>query len=895
MLVVLLLPFTTRGSLKKGDDFLGASVVFRYLCRQMKRTICIFAWCLFAVGVIQALPLSRDAARQRAAAFLAERRVAARAAEPTPEPILVETASPCSGLYIFNVGSGEGFVLVSGDDRSEAVLGYAESGVFDVAMLPDNARAWIRGLAAVDGGNGQNGQFGLNGQDVQSERAAVRPLLKTQWAQKWPYNQVCPNNSATGCVATAMAQVMKYFEWPQAETTAIPAYGSYDELPPTLFDWDGMKAGYGESGENSHAVAQLMHYCGRAVQMRYGSTSSAYSQLIPDAMHRFFGYDGGACIVYRSDYAFSDWLELICDELENGRPVIYAGQRSSATHQFVCDGYDGEGFFHINWGWGGLSDGWFRLAVLNPKKPGTGGGTGLDGYTMYQSAIIGLQPERGGTAPNLTPLLTCEEIHVLSATRTKRDDASGTFQLRISRPMINHSRDTLKMGFGMALLHDGELVKASEMVQAAQTFVPGSYISRGLGYDYTFGGGMTGSYRIVPVCTIKQGKTTKIVPALAADSRYINVELTDTTLTVEEHPQRNLVVEDIQFCLKDGVIDATATISNHGDDYDGLLYLLESGVRVAYMGVAVAAGATDEVVFRYQPSWAEQKYQIGYTGEDKVWIAEGTARYTTANTAGTFAVWYADGRQERMTMTDGRAVVPREAVAVEFDADLPATIVPNGNPNCLYYANSVNSTIELLPNVVKDHYVKELTLHDGYDFYCPMAFTAGHVAYTRTLTGGYDGKGGGWDTVILPFDVKIVTTGDGQQIDWFHSPQDKGKNFWVMTFGGGNGTELTFSHAQRIEANRPYLIAVPGTAYGARSLQGCSVTFAADHAVVHETALTADGASGYSFVGRYGLEGQNRLVGQEAQAQWWLLNEEGSRFKGALRHAAPFRVLLRAR
>lgn len=862
----------------------------------MKRTVCILLWSALAVGVMQALPLSRDAARHQAAAFLAERRAAARAVEPASEPALVETASPCSGLYVFNVGSDEGFVLVSGDNCSEAVLGYAECGTFDVSTLPDNAREWILGLAAKDVVEGQDR---LSGQSVQVayEHTAVRPLLATQWAQKWPYNQLCPNNSATGCVATAMAQVMKYFEWPQAETSAIPAYSSNAELPPTFFEWGSMLNGYGgdESTRSQEAVARLMQYCGWAVQMTYGSSSSAFSELIAAAMHRFFGYDGGVRLVYRSDYTFADWHALICEELEKGRPVIYGGSRSSISHQFVCDGYDGEGFFHINWGWGGLSDGWFRLSVLNPKKPGTGGGTGLDGYTMDQSAIIGLQPERGGMAPDLTPLLTCEEVHVLSATRTERDNLSGTFQLRISRPMINHSRDTLNMGFGLALMRDGELVEASEMVQTAQTFIPGSFINRGLSWNYTFGTGLTGSYRIVPVCSIKQGSTTTIVPALAADSRYLDVDLTETTLTVSEHPRRDLVVDNIRFCLKDGIIDATVTISNHGDDYDGLLYLLESGVPVAYTGVAIAAGCTDEVVFRYNRRWTEQKYKIGYTAKDQMWLAEGTARYTTSNTEGTFVVCYADGRQERMDMTDGRAVVPNGAVAVEFDAAIPETVVPNGNPNCLYYANSVNSTIESLPNVVKDNYLKELMLHDGYDFYCPMAFTAGHVAYTRTFTVGYDGRGGGWDTIILPFDVETVTTGDGEQIDWFRSPQDKGKDFWLMTFGGGNGAKLTFNHAQQIEANRPYLIAVPGTAYGAHSLQGCSLTFAADHAVVHETALTADDAGGYSFVGSYGQDGQSVLVGQEAQAQWWLLKEEGSRFKGVLRCAAPFRVLLRSR
>ena len=320
MLVVLFFPFTKGArERKKGGDLLGASVVFCYLCKQMKRTICFLFWSVFAVGVLQALPLSRDAARQRAAAFLAERRAASRGAEPTPEPALFETDSPCSGLYVFNVGSDEGFVLVSGDDRGEKVLGYAEHGAFDVATLPDNARAWILGLTTEDGLNDLVAY-------TPYEHAAVRPLLTTQWAQKWPYNRFCPSSYATGCVATAMAQVMKYFEWPQGETTAIPAYSSYAELPPTVFDWNHMLNGYGgdESTEERVAVARLMQYCGRAVQMNYGSMSSTYPQLIADAMHRFFGYDGASRIVYRSDYAFSDWLELPpepeddwpCDELD---------------------------------------------------------------------------------------------------------------------------------------------------------------------------------------------------------------------------------------------------------------------------------------------------------------------------------------------------------------------------------------------------------------------------------------------------------------------------------------------------------------------------------------------------------------------------------------------------
>ena len=865
----------------------------------MKRLIIVLLWALLSADALLAQPLTRNEARQRAEAFVAERRAAARAAVATPAATLAETASPCSGLYVFNVGDDDGFVVVSAADRVTPVVAYAESGTFSTTTLPDNARAWLTDVA-LTAQDADDAEPVLGAPPTYPATAPVRPLLTTQWAQNWPYNRFCPNNSATGCVATAVAQVMKYYEWPQGETATIPAYGKYQSLEPVTFDWGNMLLGYGgdETTTQRIAVARLMQYCGYALQMSYGATSMAYSEVIADALHRFFGYDGAARLVYRSDFSQADWMQLICDELAAGRPVIYGGARSSISHQFVCDGYDGAGFYHINWGWGGLSDGWFRLTEMNPKKPGTGGGSGYDGYTMNQSAVVGVQPDRGGTTTPPEALLTCEELRLLKSTRTERTAVNAPFELRLCRPMINHSRDTLKMGYGLALMRDGEIVEGSEQLRSATTFVPGAFINRTLGWDYEFGSGLTGSYRIVPVCSMAQGKKTIVVPALGADSRYIDVELTETTLTATEHPRRALTVDDVTFTLRDGIIDAKATVTNHGDDYDGLLYLLISGVRVAYMGVSIAAGTTDVMTFRYQRRWTEQEYQIGYTGEDTEWLAEGTGYYTTENTAGTFVVWYAGGRKERLPMTDDRAVVPPSAVAVEFDGGVPTTIVRSSNPNCIYYTPSDSEGTDRLTNVVKNNYTAELTLDDGYDFYCPMAFTAGRVAYTRTFAQGYDGEGGGWDTIILPFEPTSITAGDGRTLDWFRSAGDKDKDFWLMTLDDGSGAALTFGHAQRMEPNRPYLVAVPGDVYGERSLAGSSVTFAADHAVINETYLTTADAGDYRFVGSFGQEGlaeKDVNVGSNTVPQAFKLSAAGNRFAGSVSPAGAFRVALRRR
>lgn len=310
-------------------------------------------------------------------------------------------------FYVFNAEGQNGFVIVSADDRTTPVLGYADKGSLEMNKLPVNARRWLEGYAEEIKALGEDVQANTHPRRVIG--APVAPLLTCHWDQGAPYNLQCPidgeYNSVTGCVATAMAQVMYYHKWPQSATTAIPAYTtstkklSLPELPATTFKWDQMKDSYSydETGAAADAVAELMRYCGQAVRMDYTSNESG-ANVGAAHLINYFGYSKTAQNMNRSYYTTTEWEAMIYKELSNARPVLYSGNSGSGGHQFVIDGYDDKGLFHVNWGWGGYADGHFVLSVLNPDGRGIGGGSSSNGYTRWQAAIIGVQPDHGEPA-----------------------------------------------------------------------------------------------------------------------------------------------------------------------------------------------------------------------------------------------------------------------------------------------------------------------------------------------------------------------------------------------------------------------------------------------------------------------------------------------------------------
>lgn len=316
-------------------------------------------------------------------------------------------------LYVFNL-SDQGFVLVSGDDVAYAILGYSELSQWQENNQPYAFRKWVEGYknqityAIVNGFEAtaearQSWELLKNTPSADITRA-VNPLLTTTWDQSPYYNALCPGGSVTGCVATAMAQVMKYWNHP-AQGTGMhsynhPTYGTLSaNFGATTYNWSAMPA---DVNSANNAVATLMYHCGVSVNMDYSPEVSGAWVVEDDdpncsesALKNYFGYSSGLHGEKRdNNYTTSQWVSMIKGELDAGRPVLYAGFGSGGGHAFVCDGYNTNNYFHFNWGWGGYYDGYFAIDALNPGGTGTGGGTG--GYNSGHQALIGVVPASGG-------------------------------------------------------------------------------------------------------------------------------------------------------------------------------------------------------------------------------------------------------------------------------------------------------------------------------------------------------------------------------------------------------------------------------------------------------------------------------------------------------------------
>lgn len=421
----------------------------------MKKNILSLMAALLIGGSAMAAPVSVSDAKQKALSFVRQQAAKVnnpRKAKAMQNAQLTEANAFGNELHIFNVGGNNGFVIVSGDDRTEEILGYVDCGNFDINNIPDNMRFWLQMYADQIKALGNSNVMQA---PKRTERAAVEHTCPTHWDQTSPFNnyilddypaqsQYYGDNLMTGCVATAMAQAMytaaynyksKHGAWPTTATHTVPAYKitqtgitstgwELPELPEYTFDWENMRTdNYSTishqdiTDEQIKAVGKLMQYCGRSMKMEYDKVNSAsIAVYVAPRLYECLNMSKFVQSVDRAYFNSQDWEDMMYKEVSEGRAVVYSGNVGPATssegHCFILDGYK-DGLWHINWGWGKelaelngqpKADGYFSLTIMQPMAGGSGAAGVTDAqYKYLQQATIGISydgPEDGVSALN---------------------------------------------------------------------------------------------------------------------------------------------------------------------------------------------------------------------------------------------------------------------------------------------------------------------------------------------------------------------------------------------------------------------------------------------------------------------------------------------------------------
>jgi len=832
----------------------------------MKKTFLLVLSLMMAI-IIKAGDVSPEQALQQAASFLKQRAASGNGHKKSPmQASELKMAGSVNGLYVFNIDESNGFVIVSNDDRTEPVLGYSDSGNLDPDNLPANMRAWLQGYAdEIAWLNAHNAQPTVSHRAASDVKTPIEPLVMAQWDQGAPYNNQVANyhssgDAATGCTATAMAQVMYYTAKQAGLTTTypladIPAYVSEkgNNIPGfsagEAIHWDKMRDTYTQedNDEGATAVATLMRCCGASLKTNYGYVSGAMASNIAPALITYFGYETTAKYKTRSFYSYANWIDMLYHELQQGRPILYDGYSTSSGHEFVCDGYQGEDYFHINWGWGGMSDGYFKLSVLDPEQQGIGGSSSTDGYYIGQGATVGIQL-KGGTGTVLdnrnTVNLTLNSVSADKTLMTTGETALITFNI------TNNSTDD----------YDGEISYHTgyELVLGKMILIPAGETQDCV---LEFSPEEAGKYKItafIPTGNemyndIDEKKYVEITVAGGGDGPATdNVDLTLGVPTVENAEQ----IEGVKYNLYGNHLRATVRVTNSTEDnYLGRLYwkLLPASFKGEFypdkINMAVPKGSYIDIpieVDELDENVGSYKLYLSYC-KDGQYASSQTYYYDMIPAITTYA---ADGTYTVTKSSGTSYAAPADALAVDLTGTT-VTTVSGGAANCLFISDqTLTGAANILKKSGSTYTATDITLTDGNDFYSPVDFEASNIEFTYNNDRWADGSSG-WNTIILPFDVTSVTAND-TPIDWFHSATDNGKQFWLKKFKGDdtNAPKVYFDYATTMAANTPYIIALPGAHWGeAYDLSGKTIKFIGTNAEVKKSRQTVLSASNYRFIG----------------------------------------------
>ncbi len=670
-------------------------------------------------------------------------------------------------IYIFSRGAGEGFVIVSGDDALTPIIGYTDEGDFDEDNVPpalqemidyysqSAQQLWAGEIIPSTTSNGARSL--ASGQNVAT-------LMTSHWHQSWPYNNLCPyitgttNRAATGCVATAASQIIYYWRKDLDDRTKYntPTYG-YGDAPVTEsipsgtpLKWDLMQDSYSGSDpdECTTAVATLVACVGASGWLTYGSSTAGQ---IGDQVNVFssqFGLNGGAC-VWKSSYSQSKWESMIVEDLELGRPILYAGSNSGGGHAVVIDGYQAStNLFHFNFGWGSGNgyDGYYTVDDTN----------GMNGYNQEQGMVWNIYPKK----PNMTGVLTSVPEQLISRvenTITAKITNNGTLE---------------QSGFYLYCLTGSNTPSSSSASDSDTKTViePGG--AANITFTYTPSGTSTYTVYLTDankniLDRVSDVSTVASVADLTLNSMSIDEGGESETLTVGGETL------EVKHVFNSKKANITANFTNGGDgtlctpSVQCIYYTYADG-DFAQAGTKTKktttfeAGATEDIVFDLTGLTDGEVYKFTLAGTAST-NKSFDIHYATADTVvyfklmGSNLVLTPDESGDEVKVTGNYNEMAFSSLAADttisrYDMTNVVALTPPleaGNKNALFYLDASQQIAGT--NIIVDNVCDNLDLTPGYNFLPREDFRALTATYHASQAVGLYG------TAILPFDAETPT------------------------------------------------------------------------------------------------------------------------------------------
>ncbi len=965
----------------------------------MKKFFASFIAILF-VNLAFAGPIDQNAAYEIANAFIQKHHPSASLTPVSANRLnrsITEDNTPY--YYIFNIGEDNGFVIVSSNENEPSILGYADQGAFDPDNVPDGLALMLnmyeeqlQSVASCDEVSEATHEEPAPRHSISLARNYICPLDSFFFFSTPPYNYFCPTDSTgthvgSGCTAAAMSQIMAYWQYPP-KTTSIPGYStdSYtiEDIPSSPIDWPNILRNYSfryyynTPDEQIDAIASLMYKLAVGVKTDFGGSGGSLLQEIIPTFVNYFGYSPDIQSDYIIDLGMNKTEDIIYNELVQQRLVLMYGARiasdpSQGAHMWVIDGYDHDALFHINWGWNGHMNGFFRLSAISPYHHEMVWNYMKNMIIYYNIKPLGV--ESHGLDPNLYSKRACTTNVSVSST-------SRTITTVISNALSEQY--TFEQGLNI-YSEDGQFIETFE--GETVTLAPGETST--FTYSRSFPTYASGNYILRPVsrlagetewqendiANILNAYVRMFISASKTPYYYLHPVVQVNSVEREEHgpvcvgaPQIfkmnvtnnsnqkfgrwiNLYANDALVQVRGGHIPANSTTdlyfgyepTEEGSAHLNFTLALQSGSRaqsianydlevgpvIEYGNLSMDVdidnlnadndtlihgntfrakikitnnGTVDyhdyvNFILRYNVQLNTAKPLVDIPAGESVTLEyefnelepNCTYRFTTyykkrsnADFTGVFNKWYkcyafpgyrywtADGKEHAVTASRTDYITPEDAVAVSFMGNTmqPTNVVMNNNPNTIYYVTGPYYAYLNDGNVVRGLISNKITINEDYPFYVPLEFTAKEVTYTRNFAHGFGMDGTNWSTITLPFQPYTVTDKQtGKEIDWFHTSNEVGKDFWIREFYAEDGNKLYFKDAEEFKAYRPYIIAVPDDTFGEDfDLTNRDIEFKAEFQLLKKSKP--------SFAEAYNYEFEGTMIGKSGEGlNCYLLNE----------------------